>query len=441
MCVVLKAFRSAIIISRPIISPDRGLAMTDKRPPPRTGATIQGAQVGRDNTMVNLWPQERRADPARIEHLSPHAGAEYVAGLPPEEAAVVLASGLGAAAAGVLRVLVSQDQELAIAVLSRITRRKAEELIRATGPTAAELMLLPTAAEAMADCRLAASADLGPEVRPLSACFRVSAGYTHQFADGAIYWCAAFGAQLTRGPIYRYSYSRERLGYAAPERPAQRSPFGTEGLSQKFNEGFLGGSGQWVYWSQRHGPVKIYGPVAEFFERAGGTGGPMGFPTSEMKANFHDATQYPRPVGHHQRFEGGILYYRQDLNGIFVRQAIAEHHDGHGGVLGDAGLPTGTESKMQKSNFGTKGSFQIFDFSTIYSSDRHGVHCVAGPNRELYLSSGGPGGWLGFPRSDRHPPLSPELPYSIQAFEGGTVYDSSWYGCVAVPGATTDFIS
>src|SRR6202050_5887084 len=98
MCVVLKAFRSAIIISRPIISPDRGLAMTDKRPPPRTGATIQGAQVGRDNTMVNLWPQERRADPARIEHLSPHAGAEYVAGFAPRGAAGGAGRGVGGGA-------------------------------------------------------------------------------------------------------------------------------------------------------------------------------------------------------------------------------------------------------------------------------------------------------------------------------------------------------
>jgi uncharacterized protein with LGFP repeats len=330
----------------------------------------------------------------------------------------------------VLKVLLSRDQGQVIALLSRIERRKAEELIKAVGPSAATLKQLPAAAEAMADCR---PADLGQKVGPLTAIAATIlrfGGYFQDFAHGRIYWSEPSGAQVTRGEINRYRSCHDRLEFpTGPETAARRSPFGTDGSFQEFYSPRPFHLCT-VYWSKQHGCFEINRSCRDFFERNGGTAGPMGFPISEVT---------PSPPA--QVFEGGVLYFLSP-DYIFVRNAIVKHHVSHGGPDGELGMPIGPESPPTQSEFGTTGTFQDFAAdATVYVT--HRVHCVRRANRDLYLSSGGPVGWLGFPRSDEiaPPAFGSSRRRSIQRFEGGSVYFADEYRSVAVSGATIGFIA
>jgi hypothetical protein len=109
---------------------------------------VRGAQIGDNNTMNNVWLQDRRIDAARVEQLSAHAAADYVAKLTAGDAAFVLATASASASAGVLRVLLSRDDQLAMAILIHMNRARAQELVAAIGPAAAWLGRLPEAAEA-----------------------------------------------------------------------------------------------------------------------------------------------------------------------------------------------------------------------------------------------------------------------------------------------------
>src|SRR5690348_2990678 len=126
--------------------------MTDEEPPlVEVKGNSQGGQVGDHNVQVNMWLHERQIDARRVEHLGAHAAAEYVAELSAEDAGFVLAIAPAGPSARVLRVLLLRKKELTMALLQKMNKDKAQELLEALGPDAAGLMRLPEAAEAIAN--------------------------------------------------------------------------------------------------------------------------------------------------------------------------------------------------------------------------------------------------------------------------------------------------
>ena len=443
--------------------------------------TMQGGQIGSGNTMNNVWQQERAIDAARIEHLAAYAGADYVSNLPQEDAEFVVATAAVAPAAGVLRVLLTTRKDLAMTILTRVNREKAQELVEAIGPAGDWLKQLPLAAEAVAEGRLGAP-DLGKEQGPLSLATvsqQGTNGYFQSFAGGIIHWCEAGGAQVTSGAVASYHVehggSGSRLGFPVTgELPAPTSPFGTDGSLQRF-EGdwpypdstceFLGTRcGAAVYRTDEYGAHAAWGGIGEFYELNGGSSGPLGFPVEdEAKTEPSSRDAGPGTAGWRQRFEGGVAYYSEKSKTIFAPNVIAEHHELHGGVTGHLGFPVSPELTARPSPYGTTGRYQRFEAkvdygpdiragwvegempagATIYVSDDHGVHSVGWGNGELYERSGGTSGWLGFPLTgevDRRPAESDPW-CSIQEFEGGAIFYKEAHGSVPVPRLTMDFIA
>jgi uncharacterized protein with LGFP repeats len=443
--------------------------------------TMQGGQIGSGNTMNNVWRQEGAIDPTRVEHLTAYAGADYVGDLPLKDAVFVLATAKVAAAAGVLRVLLTTRKDLAMTILTRVNREKAEQLVEAIGPAGHRLKELPLAAEAVEVCRLGASG-LGGEKGPLSlaaASQQGTNGYFQSFEGGIIHWCEAGGAQVTSGAVAAYHGEHggtgSRLGFPVTEEmSAQTSPFGTDGSLQRFEghwpyadstcERLGTRCGAAVYRTDEYGAHAAWGGIGEFYELNGRSSGPLGFPVEdEAKTESSSRDAGPGTAGWRQRFEGGVAYYSEKTKTIFVPNVIAEHHELHGGVTGDLGFPVSPELTASPSPHGTTGRYQRFEAridygpdilagwddgempggATIYVSDAHGVHSVGWGNGELYERSGGTSGWLGFPLTGEVDRRAAESdPWcTIQEFEGGAIFYKEAHGSVPVPRLTLDFIA
>lgn len=433
--------------------------------------------------MNNVWLLDRKIDATRVEQLDAHAAADYAAQLAVEDAAFVLATASASASAGVLRVLLSKDKELTMAILTVMNKGRAQELVAVIGPAAAWLERLPEAAEAIADHedQITGEPELGQRSEPLALATpskQGTQGFYQSFTNGMIHWSETAGAQSTRGAINQYYIghggSGSRLGFPlTPDVPAGRSPFGTEGSLQRFEFvrpyrpvicSRLGTRcGATVYWSQDHGAHATWGSIGQYYEHHGGTGGPLGFPIDdEAKAGPSRRESGSGTVGWSQRFEGGMIYYTEKTKAVFLSAAIAAHHGQHGGATGDLGFPVSPELPAAQSPFGTTGQLQRFearldygediwavwpDFAepagaTVYASEAHGVHCVGWGNGHLYEKMGGTRSWLGYPRSDETDARSEgsEPWCTIQNFEGGAIYYKEEHGSVPVPLATTEFI-
>lgn len=461
-----------------------GCAVTNEQQSvPADPSGAQGLQLGSGNTQFNLWLQERQLDAQRVEALNASAAASYVAKLSAEDAAFVLATATASASAGVLRVLLSRnkDKNLAIAIMTRINRIKAQELVAAIGPAAAELELLPQAAEAIAEYEDTGIPELGEPTGGIALASESpqrTRGYYQNFQDGQIHWSVRGGVQPTRGAnaVYHIGLggSGSRLGFPlTPDMPTRRSPFGTDGSYQRFESSWnyddeicerLGlQCGATVYWCEAYGAHATWGGIGEYYETNGGTGGPLGFPTSdETDVGPSRREAGPGTVGWSQRFEGGTVYYTDKMKAIIVPSPIAEHHDGHGGVTGSLGFPVSPELPAAESPNETAGRFQRFEAIrdyprdivdrwsdaegqggvTIYISEAHGAHCVGWGNGRLYEKLGGSGSWLGFPLSDeiRINTSGSEPRGTIQEFEGGSIYFKKKYGSVPVTRQITDFL-
>jgi hypothetical protein len=153
---------------------------------------------------------------------------------------------------------------------------------------------------------------------------------------------------------------------------ATRSRRGTEGLCQRFegSQNFppdviaaLGNvrCGASLYWSAAYGGHVVWFEIGAAYERAGGTGGLLGFPASDRMPTKGVDEQ----AGYVQRFEGPRDYPATVLDKL-------------GGRCG----------------------------ATIYWSLRGGAHATWGDIGAAYESAGGPTAWLGYPTSDVLPDVS-----------------------------------
>jgi uncharacterized protein with LGFP repeats len=444
----------------------------------------QGIQTGDHNTQTNIWLQDRKNDADKVDRLAADEAADWVAELEPRDAAYVLATASAGASAGVLRVLLMRDPNFTMAILAKMNRDKAKELVASIGSRAAGLARLPEAAEAIADLEyaIAGEPELGQRSGPLALAAeseRGTQGFYRNYANGEIHWCARAGAQPTRGAISRYYIrlggTRGRLGFPlTPDLPAGRSPFGTDGSCQRFESAWsypppicerLGiECGATVYWCPQYGAHATWGGIGEWYEQHDGTLGPLGFPVDEeVEAGPSRRESGPGTVGWLQRFEGGVVYFSEKTGAVFVPPALAAHHDHHGGAVGDLGFPVSQELLAPESPFGTTGRLQRFEArsdyagyisarwpdyagpagATVYASEANGVHCVGWGNGHVYEKMGGPASWLGYPQSDEVDARSSESqPWcTIQKFEGGAIFYKDGPGSIPVPRATMELIA
>jgi uncharacterized protein with LGFP repeats len=456
----------------------------DEQPAAADFSGARGFQYGSGNVQYNLWRQERQLDIQKVEALNATSAASHVAGLSAEDAAFVLAMAEPGPSAGVLKVLVTKPKykNLATAVIRHINRAKAQELVAAVGPAAAELELLPDAVEAIAeydDTGVPALGEPTGELTLASESPQGTRGYYQNFDDGQIHWTVRAGAQPTRGAnaVYHKALggSGGRLGFPlSPDSRAQRSPFGTDGTWQRFESSWnypgeicerLGLTcGATVYWCEPHGPLATWGGIGELYETEGGTGGWLGFPVSdEIEVGPSHRNRGAGTTGWCQQFEGGAIYYSDKTKAVPVPAPIAAYYEHRHGAASPRGFPVSRVLEAAESRYGTTGQYQRFEGTedypedilqhwadgegpggaTIYTSNAHGTYCVGWGNGVLYERLGGTKSWLGFPKSDEtEARTSPDEPWcTTQEFEGGTIFYKEKHGSVTVTRSVMDYLT
>jgi LGFP repeat-containing protein len=360
------------------------------------------------------------------------------------------------AALRMLLTMSSKEEDLALSLLDSVDETRMQDLVDELKSEFPFLESFPQAVEEISKARKKTprvGEGTGSIVRAWES-KRGTRGFCRSYMDGRIYWSSNGGANASYGAINAYydahSGSGGELGFPlSPEGRAQ--PGGsslagevrkTEGRYQRF-EGPSDYSektfGATVYWCEEFGAHGTSGPIGELYELNHGTGGWLGFPVE-------DEAQVKSRSGAHalrQRFQGGVIYYRDKTGAILVPYPIAACHNWDRRV-DDTRLPEGQREDVEAANSsGTKGYRQRFERKvTVYESVR-GVYIVGWGNLSCYNQLGGPASWLGFPKSEEElTRRSDEEPHSsVQEFEGGAIFYKDGYGSVPIPNTVLESLA
>jgi hypothetical protein len=368
--------------------------------------------------------------------------------------------------AGALRILLAEagtGEDLALSLLDCVDESRMEEL---TGRLKLKFPFLegfPSALEDISELRKR-TPQVGAGAGRITRAWeskRGTQGFCRSYEKGRIYWSGNGGTHACHGEINEYydnhGGSGGTLGFPlSPEQRAEPwalSPEGdakrTEGRYQRF-EGLsdygdeacarLDGGfkcGATVYWARGIGARATSGPIGERYELDGGTGGWLGFPVEgEVPVVSRAGARAVR-----QRFQGGVIYYREATGAIAVPYPTAACHNWDSREE-DTRLPEGQREQVAAPASGTMGYRQRFERRVTVYESRHGVHIVGWGIRSCYDKAGGPGSWLGFPEGEEaETQRSPEGPKAtIQQFEGGAIYYREKYGSIPVPRAVLESI-
>jgi uncharacterized protein with LGFP repeats/transcriptional regulator with XRE-family HTH domain len=167
------------------------------------------------------------------------------------------------------------------------------------------------------------------------------------------------------------------LGFpVSPKLDAASSPppFETHGLFQRFearrdySDDIVscwsedeGPGGATIYSSPAHGTYCVGWANGTLYERIGGTGSWLGFPTSDGTAR-----RMAGRVCRVQQFEGGVIFYSDDHGSVAVPKATIEYLDQHAGLDEQLGLPL---TRSQKS--AADEPVQFFENGVITLRDGH----------------------------------------------------------------------
>ncbi|HEX4402415.1 MAG TPA: hypothetical protein VHZ98_13915 [Galbitalea sp.] len=178
---------------------------------------------------------------------------------------------------------------------------------------------------------------------------------------------------------------------------------GLDGSYQYFQNGV-------VYNTTTTGTVAVAsGPIRSTYGAAGGSSGPLGWPTADAIATTG---------GMSQQFQGGSIY-QSGSKAFVVAGAIAAKYQSAGGPGGSLGWPSSAETDWSAK--GLQGSYQDFQGGVVYSQATLGTVIVqSGPIRTAYSAAGGSPGALGWPTAD----AVCDGQQCQQTFQGGALYQS-----------------
>jgi hypothetical protein len=396
----------------------------------------QGVLVG-SGSQYNTWAVKQPLDPSAIGDLNPHVAVARLQPLSHDELVDFFVRASPESVCDLLEVFLEVDLAKVVATLGDISRRKATALIGAVGKDYILGVLgdLPGAADAIA--RRAAKSGWA-DAEPLEA---FSEGYARRYNNGRVFWSPSSGVVRSTGAIGDY-WTEGETDWGFPvkdQEPAPTSPYGTTGVRQEFQPSTV--------YSCKHGVFRI--TDARCYENEGGSGGWLGFPVSERRANGQLATR--------QMFEGGSIYSsvpegQEGPRSFAVRRLVAD-------VLPDhpwSWHPLSKEAATVSSS-GAQGSVQHFELmrmgiddetgesvvissydTAVYSFEIHPSVIVAERLWSYYRNLGAEKSWLGFP-ANLIPPRS-TVGLGGQYFEEGTIYWQPGVAPLAVTNAIRDLV-
>jgi hypothetical protein len=368
--------------------------------------------------------------------------------------------------AGALRILLAEggaEGDLALSLLDCVDESRMEEL---TGRLKLKFPFLEDFRSALDDIselrKRTPQVGAGPSrIARAWESKRGTQGFCRSYVKGRIYWSRDGGTYACHGEINEYydnhGGSGGTLGFPrSPEQQAEPWALSPEGEAKKIEgsyQRFEGPSdygddacarldgglkcGATVYWARGIGARATSGSIGELYELNEGSGGWLGFPIEgEVPVVSRAGAHAVR-----QRFQGGVIYYREATGAIAVPYPIAACHDWDSRQE-DTRLPDGPREQVAAPASGTTGYRQRFERRVTVYESRCGVYIVGWGIRSCYDKLGGPGSWLGFPEGEEvETQWSPEAPKAtIQQFEGGAIYYREGYGSIPVPRAVLESI-
>lgn len=185
---------------------------------------------------------------------------------------------------------------------------------------------------------------------------------------------------------------------------------------------FVNGS---IYWTSLTGAAAVLEPERSLYFQYSGAAGPLGWPNSQRLS-----ITGPAGSGTGQSYTKASIY--SSANGTFlVTGAMQQTYFARGGAAGYLGFPISAEIPFDG------GTAQSFAQGTIYMQSNGWGGAVGASLVSAYAKSGGPGGPLGWPRSDTSS-VAANGGGTGQAFEKGSLYGSS-AGAFIVSGAIRDY--
>jgi uncharacterized protein with LGFP repeats len=270
---------------------------------------------------------------------------------------------------------------------------------------------------AVRDHWVGAGAEGGPIGYPVSdmACATSGRSCWQSFQTAAITWgTGGAGTQTTSGAIRDY-WAGAGAGDGAIGVPVQPMVCGLAGggCKQEFQSGT-------TYWSSATGARAVAGAVRDAWLAAGGEGGPLRYPATELWCGFKNG-------GCGQQFQGGSVYFSPGTGAHAIQGAIRERWTASGWESGPLGYPT---TAMECSGTGCRQSFQGGTVTWLAGS---GTRLVSGAIGERWVASGRESGALGYPTT--------EMACGFtgggcgQQYQGGSVYWSPTTGAHGIYGA------
>jgi LGFP repeat len=341
----------------------------------------QGVQVGSGNVQNNYY---RPLDHSFLITLSPYKAVARLRQMPHDDAVYALASAPLDDVAEVLKVMLSSDEALAVALLADLNPRTAERLIRLL-PTPAERGPLEGLLNAAARiARRATELKWDHDERPgnlehVAEAPNNPGGYFRNYAAGQICYGElgiAASCCAISGPIAE--------AYAASGGPGgvlgfPLSEARTDGTRQPFANGSI--------MSSQHGAYVVLEPIFARYDslsREFGIGWLwLGFPVADRE-EYEGFTL--------QRFEGGAIY-SSEAGTFAVRSEVVERASRY------ACIPISAEEALETRPTGRVQRFKGADGTAmaVYSSDNTGTHEVVGRMLAFYEGLGGAASWLGLP--------------------------------------------
>ncbi|WP_448852614.1 alpha/beta hydrolase-fold protein [Corynebacterium sp. 335C] len=182
------------------------------------------------------------------------------------------------------------------------------------------------------------------------------------------------------------------------------------GLAQDFANGR-------AYWHPDHGAHILWGRIGARYAEIGGPASPLGHPLTGEKAA-------PDGKGRFVHFEHGSIYWTPDTGAQIVLGDVVNAWGATGWERGPLGYPTSDRYDVPG------GVAQDFQGGQIIRRGDGEPQAIHGRIGEAYRGAGGPGGWLGYPKSG-------ELPLRdggrLVHFERGSIYWTPETGAASVP--------
>ncbi len=215
---------------------------------------------------------------------------------------------------------------------------------------------------------------------PLTSEFAINGGARQNFQNGTLIWVANTGKtfQLFGANSAKYNAlggETSRLGLPVGNEYAVANG----GVRQDFQGGSL-------LWSATTGSRLLAGSIRGVFDSRGGSGGPLGFPTTD---------EFAVNGGARQSFQGGALIWSPQHGTFMLYGENKNKYDSIGGSGGILGFPVSNEYVV--ANGGVRQDFQR---GSLLWSPATGSRYLVGGIGARYWGLGGSSSRLRFPTSD-----------------------------------------